>query len=51
MEFGLNGAKEEITTNYITLDFPENNHVMGAMVKDELKTSFYKGFIYSFRVF
>ena len=51
VSFGLNGVREETTTNHVTLDFPENNHVMGAMVKDDLRTSFYKGFIYSFRVY
>ena len=51
MSFGLNGAIDDMTVNHITLDFPENNHVLGAMVKDDLKTSFYKGFIYMFRVY
>jgi hypothetical protein len=51
LAFWKNGEKEERSVGYITLDFADNSHVLGALVKDEIRTHYYRGFLYMFRLF
>jgi hypothetical protein len=39
------------TLNFITLDFPENSHIIGATEKGDTVLDHYKGFLYMFRLY
>jgi hypothetical protein len=39
------------TFDFVSLDFPDNTHLIGASYRNEVYKEFYKGFLWSFRLF